>query len=517
MLAVIAGLIALYFVVLRPVYDYFRHAANARRLHCETPHTKTNSLPLGIDHIRRMNAADKRDMIPDEVLTIYKEEGVSSFQHWLGGRRQLFTAEPRNVQAILATQFNDFEIPENRQLNFLPMLGQGIFTANGQLWSHSRAMLRPQFTRQQVADLEIEELHVQQLLMHIKPDQESRWTGATNLGPLFFQLTIDSATEFLFGQSVQSQLQALPGGMSGDHNAYNWRNLAQHFDDGTRHLGSRGRLVHLYRLHNPREFQEDCREVHAFADHFVKQALKRADAEEKAEASGEKKRYVFLHELIKETKDPIELRCQLLHILLAGRDTTAGLLGWTFFLLARHPQVYSKLRKILIETFGEYDSPRDITFERLKGCVYLQHILQESLRLYPSVPLNSRMAVKDTSLPLGGGPHGTSPMYVRKGEEVHYSVYVMQRRKDIWGPDAEEFNPERWTSRRAGWEYLPFNGGPRICLGQQFALTEAGYVTTRLVQLFDEITAIDPTEVDKHQYSVTSAPKSVLVNLHSSK
>lgn len=378
-------------------------------------------------------------------------------------------------------------------------------------------MLRPQFTRQQVADLELEEDHVQQLLMHVKPDQASGWTGAINLGPLFFRLTIDSATEFLFGQSVQSQLQALPGGMSGDPNAYNWRNLAQHFDNGTHHLGQRGRLAQLYRLHNPREFHEDCREVHAFADHFVKQALERTAAEEKAEAAGEKTRYVFLHELIKETKDPIELRCQLLHILLAGRDTTAGLLGWTFFLLARNPQVYNKLRTILVETFGEYDSPRDITFERLKGCTYLQHVLQESLRLYPSVPLNSRMAVKDTSLPLGGGPNGTSPMYVRKGEEVNYPVFVMQRRKDIWGPDANEFNPERWASRKAGWEYLPFNGGPRICLGQQFALTEAGYVTTRLVQLFDEITAINPSEEDKHQYSVTSAPKSVLVNLHSSK
>jgi cytochrome P450 len=378
-------------------------------------------------------------------------------------------------------------------------------------------MLRPQFTRQQVADLELEETHVQQLLMHVKPDTASGWTGAINLGPLFFRLTIDSATEFLFGQSVESQLQALPGGMSGDHNAYNWRNLAHHFDNGTRHLGLRSRLSHMYLLHNPREFQEDCREVHAFADHFVKQALERADAEEKAEAAGEKTRYVFLHELIKETKDPIELRCQLLHILLAGRDTTAGLLGWTFFLLARHPQVYSKLRTILVETFGEYDSPRDITFERLKSCAYLQHVLQESLRLYPSVPLNSRMAVKDTTLPLGGGPNGTSPIYVHKGEEVNYSVYVMQRRKDIWGADADEFNPERWASRRTGWEYLPFNGGPRICLGQQFALTEAGYVTVRLVQLFDEITAINPTELDKHQYSVTSAPKSVLVNLHSSK
>ncbi|OKL62608.1 Cytochrome P450 52A13 [Talaromyces atroroseus] len=515
MLAIIIGALALFFLLLRPLYNYFRHRANARRLNCRPPHTKHYKWPFGIDGIRRLEQADKRDMVCDEFFTIYKEEGAATFQHWLFGQRQIMTAEPRNVQAILATQFSDFEIPVIRQNSFWPMLGQGIFTANGQIWSHSRAILRPQFTRQQVSDLELEEKHVQQLLMHIKPDPATGWAQPTNLGPLFFRLTIDSATEFLFGQSVESQLQALPGAMSETNPAHNWRNLAHHFDDGTNHLAKRARFSDLYWLHNPAEFRKDCEEVHRFADHFVQQALERTIAEEKAEAAGaEKKRYVFLHELIKETKDPIELRCQLLHILLAGRDTTAGLLGWTFFLLSRHPAIYQKLRETILETFGPYDSPRDITFERLKACTYLQHVLQETLRLYPSVPLNSRMATKDTTLPTGGGPDGTSPIYVAKGEQVGYAVYVMQRRKDIWGPDADQFVPERWATRKAGWEYLPFNGGPRICLGQQFALTEAGYVTTRLVQLFDNITAVYPDEVDKHQYSVTSAPKAVLVNLH---
>ena len=60
----------------------------------------------------------------------------------------------------------------------------------------------------------------------------------------------------------------------------------------------------------------------------------------------------------------------------------------------------------------------------------------------------------------------------------------MHRRKDLYGPDAEEYHPERWENMRPGWEFLPFNGGPRICLGQQLALAEAGYVTVRLMQQF---------------------------------
>jgi cytochrome P450 len=68
----------------------------------------------------------------------------------------------------------------------------------------------------------------------------------------------------------------------------------------------------------------------------------------------------------------------------------------------------------------------------------------------------------------------------------------MHRRKDYYGEDASEFRPERWETLRPGWEYLPFNGGPRICLGQQYALTEAGYVTSRLCQEFKALESRDP-------------------------
>lgn len=88
-------------------------------------------------------------------------------------------------------------------------------------------------------------------------------------------------------------------------------------------------------------------------------------------------------------------------------------------------------------------------------------------RLYPVVPGNSREAFEDTVLPLGGGPDGKSPIFVPKGQLLAWSVYTMHRRTDYYGPDAEEFRPERWETLRPGWEYLPFNGGPRICIGRE--------------------------------------------------
>lgn len=97
------------------------------------------------------------------------------------------------------------------------------------------------------------------------------------------------------------------------------------------------------------------------------------------------------------------------------------------------------------------------------------------LRLYPSVPINARTALETTTIPTGGGVDGKKPLMVRKGEAVGYSVYVMHRLKKLYGEDADFFRPERWDPdldnvvdlSNIGWGYLPFNGGPRICLGRK--------------------------------------------------
>lgn len=81
----------------------------------------------------------------------------------------------------------------------------------------------------------------------------------------------------------------------------------------------------------------------------------------------------------------------------------------------------------------------------------------------------------------------------------------MHHRKELWGPDADEFRPERWEKRRPGWDYLPFNGGPRICIGQQFALTEIAYVVTRMMQRIDGLdgAALSP---ELHNLALTDCP-----------
>lgn len=123
--------------------------------------------------------------------------------------------------------------------------------------------------------------------------------------------------------------------------------------------------------------------------------------------------------------------------------------------------------------------------------------------------MNSREAQADTVLPRGGGKDGTAPLFIKKGAVVAWNLYAMHRRKDLFGEDAEEFRPERWLDEggrkglRVSWGYLPFNGGPRICLGQQFALMEASYTTVRLCQAFCGIKSRDVDGIWRENLTLT--------------
>jgi cytochrome P450 len=146
-----------------------------------------------------------------------------------------------------------------------------------------------------------------------------------------------------------------------------------------------------------------------------------------------------------------------------------------------------RLRREVSGVMGDSASP---TREQIRRMPFLACVVKESLRLYPPVPLNNREAVKTTLLPTGGGPDGTSPIMVRKGEMVVFSQYVNSRRKNIFGHDADDFRPERWETGEldnVGWAYFPFIGGPRQCLGEDFALMEVSYTAVRLLQTFDTI------------------------------
>lgn len=188
-------------------------------------------------------------------------------------------------------------------------------------------MLRPNFVRDQISDLEMEERHVEHLMAELPTDPATGWTNFTDIQTLFFRLTIDAATEFLFGESVNSQVsEGRHSAVANSNlNARNEQAFSLNFDQAQRHMTTKFRLADFHWWHDPKEYKVNNKIVNDFARTYVDAALRKApmsDIKKTEEGLGDKGKYVFLQELVKKTQDPDELRAQLLNILLAGRDTT---------------------------------------------------------------------------------------------------------------------------------------------------------------------------------------------------
>ncbi|KAK3117919.1 hypothetical protein LTR53_000211 [Teratosphaeriaceae sp. CCFEE 6253] len=497
MVAVQLGVLLAAYLVYRTLSSLLRarrFAAFAKQHGCGKPRDLTEPRWYKrFARIRRIMSmkATGEDILDDIISEDFKDGstmGRTSFE----GSTVLSTIEPANLQAILATQFEDFETGNLRYLQLRPVLGRSIFTSDGAFWQHSRALFRPQFSRDNINDLDATEKAIHALFAAIGPGDNAGWTRAVDLQPMMFNFTLDTASDFLFGESAESQAAMMvaegrqPPGTAGitDPNAeVGSKQFRQDFTRTGEQLIWRIRLFSMYWLADGIEFRRAASRVKRFTERYV-QAAVTAAASGKVEGGKE----TLLARLATQTQDRTELRNQTLAILFAGRDTTASFLGWAFLRLALHPDILQKLRAAILKDF---DSDAPITFATLKDCRYLRHFLNEVLRLHPTVPLNARTATRDTTLPTGGGPDQTSPIAVPKGQTVGFSVYLMHRRTDLWGPDALEFRPERWEERVPAWQFLPFLGGPRVCLGQQFALVEASYVLVRMLQRFDGIEPVD--------------------------
>ena len=398
-----------------------------------------------------------------EEFTFHFRQTGNTIEQILLGIKSFDTIDPENLEAILSTNFKDWSFGPRRKITF-PMFGDGIFTQEGESWKHSRETLRPQFHFKQYGDLEIFREPVDDLLSSIPKEG-----GVVDLQPLFFSLTLDVTTAFLFGESVHSLRSSK---ISAE------KTFAESFNKAQEYVVKRFRLMDIYWVIGGRTFKKACEKVHSFADQIIDRNLSIEQSSQEMT-----RKYVFLRTLAEKSLNRDSIRGQIINILAAGRDTTACLLTWTFFLLVRHPVVLRKLRQEIASSLANISH---LTREDLKKMRYLQNVLKETLRLYPPVPTNFRVALQPTVLPTGGGPSGKSPVLIPKGRSVAYSVYTLHRRPDLYGMDAELFRPERWDEDMplmkndtwSRWGYVPFSGGPRTCLGSKLPPSEPSHMST---------------------------------------
>jgi len=167
------------------------------------------------------------------------------------------------------------------------------------------------------------------------------------------------------------------------------------------------------------------------------------------------------------------LRDIIINALLAGRDTTSQLLLWGLYLLSQNPDKEAKLLEEIQNTL-ENEPPN---YENTKNMKYLKAVLDETLRQFPPVPIDRKTAQSDDVLPNG--------MFVPKGTIVFWSLFVMGRMHNYY-ENPLAFVPERWLTEDQPKHkaFMPFLFGPRICLGQTMAYTQAKVVMCLLLPLF---------------------------------
>ncbi|XVF56481.1 hypothetical protein PTKIN_Ptkin06aG0124500 [Pterospermum kingtungense] len=173
-----------------------------------------------------------------------------------------------------------------------------------------------------------------------------------------------------------------------------------------------------------------------------------------------------------------QLRDDLMTLLIAGHETTAAVLTWTFYLLSKEPSVVSKLQEEVDYVLGD----RFPTIDDMKKLKYTTRVINESLRLYPQPPVLIRRSLEDDVL-------GKYP--IKRGEDIFISVWNLHHSPSLW-QDPEKFNPERWpldgqnpNETNQNFCYLPFGGGPRKCVGDMFASFEAIVAVAMLVRRFN--------------------------------
>jgi cytochrome P450 len=176
-----------------------------------------------------------------------------------------------------------------------------------------------------------------------------------------------------------------------------------------------------------------------------------------------------------EAMDDRQLRDEVVTLILAGYETTANSLSWTWYLLSQNPEVLASVRAELTAVLGG----RVPEFRDLPALPYLRRMLDESLRLYPPAWILGRRAL---------GPDRLGDVEISEGTVLALSPYVTHRNPRYW-PDAERFDPERFREvRMAGtkpFAYFPFGGGPRLCIGHNMAVLEAQLIVATVAQRFE--------------------------------
>ncbi|TMW65586.1 hypothetical protein Poli38472_008228 [Pythium oligandrum] len=401
----------------------------------------------------------------------------------------LCVSSPDLIEELTTTQFDNFPKGEYLIDFTKDFLGNGLISSDGERWYHQRKTAVKFFSAKSLRAFMMQSMKKNMTQVYAFLEQAMVEDKQFDLQKLLHQFTMQTFLEMGLGVELDWI------GAEDPHPVEYAADVAPHI------IVRRSRLPTFYwklerwlNVGQEGELRRTMGVLHDWMRDIIQQSLenlakKKAEGDTTSRSNDDGEEIKSVMELFADSSrdDVLGLRSQdlvdFIHtFVLAARDTTAVTLSWLFFLLRDHLHVEKKLREEITTKLAQFVGDKDayLTTDHVRSLTYLEAVIRETIRLYPAAPWTRKEAAKDTVL---GGD-----IFVKKGTNIGLMAYSMARSTKLWGPNAGEFNPERWIDSVTGEvtpvstnKWFSFHSGPRVCIGMNLALMELRVLTANLL------------------------------------
>ncbi|XP_017429429.2 cytochrome P450 704C1 [Vigna angularis] len=409
---------------------------------------------------------------------------IPTFRLLAPDQSEVYTADPRNVEHILKTNFDKYSKGKYNQDIVTDLFGEGIFAVDGDKWRQQRKLASYEFSTRVLRDFSCSVFRRNAAKLVRIISELSHQGQVFDMQDMLMRCTLDSIFKVGFG----AELNCLEGSRK------EGSKFMKAFDESNaliywRYVDPFWKLKRFLNIGCEATLKRNIRIIDGFVHEVINTRKAQLAIQQESNAKEDiLSRFLIESKKDKETMTDQYLRDIILNFMVAGKDTSANTLSWFFYMLCKNPLVEEKIVQEVRDVICSHENEESIdkfvakiTDDTLDKMHYLHSALTETLRLYPAVPVDGRVAETDDVLPDGHK--------LKRGDGVYYMAYGMGRMCSIWGEDAEEFRPERWLNNgvfesQSPFKFIAFNAGPRICLGKDFAYRQMKIIAMALVHFF---------------------------------
>lgn len=404
---------------------------------------------------------DTREMVKNPILVFekYRERLGPTFEFRFGGmRKTIVTADPDFLKYVLKDNNDNYHKSHIQVKRFVEFQGVGLTNSHEDYWLRQRKLLSMGFTRSRLAEMLPIQLGVLRDFMHDFDEAVSR--GTVDIHDQMVKFTLRSVGQSLFGSQLKREELEQFAAAIAEIQQFIVKKVVQPY------------LMPWYAISGQNRKYQDIR---IRADEIVLEYVEKRRQQPGKESDILQLMLTLPYKDTGELMSDDTVKIEILQLLVAGNETSTTAAAWTFYLLARHPEHFVKIREEIETVFGD----GEINYQSLHRLTYTIAVLDEAMRIRPPFWMIDREALKDDEFRGIKIPAGTT---------VIPYIYGAHHNAAVW-KDPDTFDPGRFDAASAEkthpFAYIPFGGGPRVCIGQNMAKMQLLLVMSAIIRKYD--------------------------------